>query len=258
MPILVSVPHGGSKVPEELEDRIRIGPLDILEDGDAYTAEIYNVAGQVRWFVKADVARAFVDLNRAEDDRPPENPDGVVKSHTPHSVPIYRDGCEPGGREIEQLLARYYRPYHAAIREFLDEDGSGMLVALDCHSMAAVGPDIAPDPGRKRPAVCLGNVNGQACSREMIDNLAECFRLVFGLNHAQVTQNRPFTGGYITRTYGMKPVPWIQVELSRDLYFRPPYFDRESLSMHPGRIRELNSKFLEVLRHFVAWLSVRA
>jgi formiminoglutamase len=254
MPILVSVPHGGSRVPEELRDRVRIGPAEVLDDGDAYTGDIYNVADQVRWFLKADVARAFVDLNRAEDDRPPGNPDGVVKSHTAYSEQIYQDGREPDAALVERLLSTHYRPYHELIKDVLKNYGTEILVALDCHSMAAYGPDMSPDPGMRRPVICLGNRHGQACPRKMMESLSECFQLVFGLDHTHVTMNRPFAGGYTTRTYGMKPVPWIQVEISRDLYLRPPYFDRESLSIDPGRLRELNSRFLQVLRLLTVWL----
>ncbi len=39
--------------------------------------------------------RAVVDLNRAPDDTAPENPDGVVKSHTCWNVPVYKPGSLP-------------------------------------------------------------------------------------------------------------------------------------------------------------------
>ena len=43
---------------------------------------------------------------------------------------------------------------------------------------------------------------------------------------------------------------FIQVEMSRDLYLRPPYFERETMAIDPSRIRELNTKFEQVLQLF--------
>jgi len=62
LPLLVSIPHGGTQMPSEVEGRCCISRADVLEDGDAFTREIYDVAEGVRFVLKADVARAFVDL----------------------------------------------------------------------------------------------------------------------------------------------------------------------------------------------------
>lgn len=246
-PVLLSVPHGGDQVPPELAGRVAIGPAEILEDGDAFTREIYGVADCVRFVVDTSIARAFVDLNRSEGDLPPANPDGVIKSHTCYMKPVYAEGGAPDAALAERLLERYHRPYHRRIREILADD---VELALDCHSMAALGPDISADPGQRRPAVCLGNLRGQTCAPETLDRLAGCFRRAFGLPEHEVARNRPFAGGHITRTYGGRPVPWVQVELSRELYLRPPYFDEEALTIDPARLRELSEMFREVLRLF--------
>jgi hypothetical protein len=42
----------------------------------------------------------------------------------------------------------------------------------------------------------------------------------------------------------------VQVEMSRDLYLRPKYFDRHSLKIDHGRLAELNARFEEALRLF--------
>ena len=62
-----------------------------------------------------------------------------------------------------------------------------------------------------------------------------------------MTINKPFSGGYITRAYGMRPVPWVQVELNRSLYLAPPWFDRAGLRMDKTRLRELNRMFEHAL-----------
>ena len=45
-------------------------------------------------------------------------------------------------------------------------------------------------------------------------------------NRNEISINDPFHGGHITKTYGNKPVPWIQVEMNRDLYLTEPWFDQ--------------------------------
>jgi N-formylglutamate deformylase len=249
-PVLISVPHAGTEVPPELEGRIDIGPDEIFDECDAFAREIYGAADCARFVLDTAVARTFVDLNRAEDDLPPANPDGAVKSHTSYNRAIYRAGHEPDAALVERLLERYHRPYHRTIQAILADQGAGLELALDCHSMAPVGPDLSPDPGRRRPTICLGNVRGRACPPATTDRLAGCFARAFGLPDHEVARNRPFGGGHITRTYGGRPVPWVQVELSRDLYLRPPHFDRESLTMDPARLRALSAMFREVLRQF--------
>ena len=202
LPILVSVPHAGLRVPPEVVSSCLLTPMQIVEDGDEHAAAIYDMAAEVTQYVTTDVARAGVDLNRAEDDR---RPDGVVKTHTCLEVPIWRQPLDEA--VIETLLARYYRPYHAQLRRLA---GRGVRLGVDCHTMLAVGPPIGPGPGIERPDVCLGDADG-ACPHDWLACLARSFTEQFG---PRVTINEPFGGGHITRSHAAK-MPWVQLELSR-------------------------------------------
>ena len=202
LPILVSVPHAGLRVPPEVASSCLLTGSQIAEDGDEHAATIYDIAADVRHYVTTEVARAVVDLNRAEDDR---RPDGVVKTHTCFNVPVWR---EPLTAEVVQtLLARYYRPYHARLSELA---GPEVRLAVDCHTMLAVGPTMGPGPGLERPHVCLSNADG-TCPQEWMDWLERSFQEQFG---ACVTVNEPFRGGFITRSHAVE-MPWVQLELSR-------------------------------------------
>ena len=202
LPILASVPHAGVRVPPEVADVCLLSPAQIAADGDEHAAAIYDIGAEVRHYVTTDIARAVVDLNRAEDDR---RPDGVVKTHTCFNEPVWREPL--GERAVETLLARHYRPYHARLGELA---GQGVRLAVDCHTMLAVGPPIGPGPGQERPHVCLGNADG-TCPEEWMACLERSFREQFG---PRVTVNEPFRGGFITRSHAAE-MPWVQLELSR-------------------------------------------
>ncbi len=186
----------------EAEPFCILTPREIVEDGDEGAAGIYDFPGDVAEFLTTGIARAIIDLNRAEDDR---RQDGVVKTHTCWDVPVY-DPFPPDD-VIAQLLHRYYRPYHRRLTALA---ASGVRLGLDCHTMAAHGPPVGPDPGAERPWVCLSNAGG-TCPAHWIEGLRESFAAEFG---PRVTVNVPFRGGYITRTHA-REMPWIQLELSR-------------------------------------------
>lgn len=203
LPLLLSVPHAGLNVPPEVTDDCLLTRQQIVEDSDKGAASIYwPLQSKVSGFISTDVARAIVDLNRAETDR---RRDGVIKTHTCWDVPVY---CRfPSETTIETLLERYYRPYHRCLASLAEQRS---ILGIDCHTMAAVGPPIGPMAGETRPALCLSNASG-TCSQKWFLDLAKCLEDAFGQT---VSLNHPFTGGYIIRSHS-EEMPWVQLELSR-------------------------------------------
>ena len=203
LPLLVSVPHAGLQVPAEARPFCVLSERQIAEDGDEGAREIYDFSEAVEAYVTTPVARAIVDLNRAEDDR---RPDGVVKTHTCLGVPVY--SSQPPEKAVDSLLASYYRPYHERLRT----SATGRVrLGIDCHTMLAVGPEIGPLAGEERPRICLGNLDGASCPDSWLDLLASCLQRSFGCD---IAVNFPFKGGFITRSHAAE-LPWIQLELSR-------------------------------------------
>jgi N-formylglutamate amidohydrolase len=220
LPLLVSVPHAGLAVPAALAPYCRLTPREIAEDGDEGAAEIYAFPDRVARHVTTDVARAILDMNRAEDDR---GRDGVVKTHTCWDVPVY----EPFPPEdlVQWLLAEHHRPYHAA----LSDDDPGLVLGVDCHTMAAHGPPVGPDPGAERPAACLSNGDG-TCPDEWLAAMARHLERALG---RPVTLNDPFRGGHIVRRHASER-PWMQLELSRAPFLEPAEKRRAVLAALQG------------------------
>ena len=224
LPFLVSVPHAGLTIPDEVQDICLLTPAEIYDDSDGGSTEIYSDLEEVlEIFMSSIVARAIVDLNRATNDF---RKDGVIKTHTCYDVPVYSEF--PSKKLIERLLSDYYHPYHQKLEKFTHS--KNIKVGIDCHTMAAVGPPIGPDAGKKRPLVCLSNADG-TCPDEWLDELANCFLKVFP--HEQVKINEPFKGGYIIRTYS-SDLPWLQIELSRTEHI-------SNIQKRDGVIEALNS-----------------
>jgi formiminoglutamase len=265
-PILVSIPHGGWKVAEEIKHIWALCKKDAFHDGDPFTSEIYDFFDRVEFQIVMEYYRAVVDLNRQPDDIAPQNPDGVIKSHTCWNVPVYKKGSLPDERLKKILLDKYYFPYHKKIEEQIKNPD--IKLAIDCHSMAAKSPPIEADAGSVRPLICLGNLgdeNGEiepvfkrvTCDPELIRFMADEFRMVFQHEDLEVdpparaTMNVPFNGGNITRRYSGRGVPFVQIEMSRALYLTKYYFDETNLKVKESRIKDLNKKVWHVLSNTV-------
>nr|HID59032.1 N-formylglutamate amidohydrolase [Desulfobacterales bacterium] len=262
-PLLISIPHGGEIVPPEVKEIVGITDRDIFYDGDTLTSEIYDFRNCVSAFIEMPIARAIVDVNRAPDDRPPGNRDGVVKTATVNGTTVYKGGKFPDDAIIDTLLQRYYFPYHEKLDDLLDNHN--IKLALDCHSMLPYSPPISDNPGQPRPLICLcnrGDNRGMpagehgpiTCPPEWIQTLAESFRRVFA-NEGEVTINNPFLGGYIAQLhYERKGIPWIQIEINRKLYLNEVCFDPQELRVKQEIIQALRERIFNAIARF--WTEV--
>jgi len=218
LPLLVSVPHAGLVVPPEVKDLCVLGQGDIVADGDEGSREIYDIQNHVAALVTTEVPRAIVDVNRSAADR---RDDGVVKTVTIWNKPVYSAPLHE--KSIQGLITKYYEPYHKKLTQL---SKSKVILGIDCHTMVAEAPPIGPDPGSKRPDLCVSNADG-TCPDEWIRAFASCIEEAFG---REVFVNRPFRGGYIIRSHANE-LPWVQIEMAR----------REFMSLEEKKQRVLDS-----------------
>lgn len=223
LPLLISVPHAGIKIPPEVKELNLLTIDQIVKDGDEGAVEIFDLENEVAAFVTTEIARAFLDMNRPENDR---SSDGVVKTETIYQEPIYRKPLQE--KQVNQLLTRYYHTYHRKLSRLSDS----VLLGIDCHTMAAEAPPISPDSSISRPNICLSNADG-TCPEKWTSLMAECLESEFDTT---VSVNHPFKGGFIIITHAAE-LPWLQLELSR-----APFMS-------------LSEKRLNILNAFKAWCS---
>jgi formiminoglutamase len=261
LPVLLSIPHGGEDIPEELVARTNLTQNDILEDGDTFTQDIYGFGENVSASIKTNIARAFIDLNRPSNDRAPANPDGVIKILTTMGNLIYKEGQFPDNSLIYSMLQKYYYPYHNKL-EALSKD-KRIKLALDCHSMLDKSPPISKRQNVKRPLFCLsnlGNSNNEnyntkqniTCSFDWMYRLAECFINEFSVDKKDIGINDPFKGGYILQLHGKCSIPWIQIEINRKLYLAGQDSDDRSIQKSEETIRCVRNKLYNVLESFIS------
>ncbi len=155
---------------------------------------------------------------------------------------------QPDAQLVSSLLSKYYETYHKQIQDALKLD---IKFAFDCHSMASKAPQIAPDAAQKqRPLFCISNQEGKTCTDSDLKKLGRCIQVAFDVSESEIKYNDPFKGGYLTKTYGNNPIPWIQIEMSRKMYLEEPWFDRANLSIDKTRLGQLNGMFENALDLF--------
>ncbi|MDD1657785.1 MAG: N-formylglutamate amidohydrolase [Methanomicrobiales archaeon] len=261
IPFLVSIPHGGVEVPEELRERMALSAPDLRYYSDPCSLQIFDLSDTVEALTSTPISRLAVDLNRPPYHLPPSHPDGVVKTRTVDGRAVYRDGMIPDPTLIHRILLRHYFPFHDGIDRTIDT--GRIRIGVDCHTMLPVGPPAHRDAGRRRPLICLGN-NGDAegdplpgtlttCPPSWLQVLSREFSREFPGDGA-VRLNDPFAGGFVCiMHFWRRGIPWIQIEVNRGLY------DQDALhgfsEPESSRLQDLRRRIRAALIRF--WEGVR-
>lgn len=250
LPVLISIPHGGTVVPKEVREIFLLEEQEVLRDGDTWTREVFDFGEKVMALIDTETPRVVVDLNRGKTDLPPENFDGVVKTKSVFLNPVWKSpkGLDEKQRKI--LLAKYYDPYYAKISKALNNPE--IKLGLDCHSMLPEDP--FDQTAKKRPLFCISNRGGKegefineklSGPQELLLQFKELLEAEFG--KGSVRLNDPFKGGYLTKHFGMqKNIPWIQLEVNRNLYLPAKgAITPVPKDEHCQRVKELNHKIYQ-------------
>lgn len=244
-PLLVSMPHTGTHVPEWLEPRLTRAAKP-LPDTDWHLEPLYDFLDELGASVLvATHSRYVVDLNRPPDNAslyPGQDTTGVVPVDTFHKEALYLAGFAPSDAEAGSRIEQYWKPYHAKLAEELArlkaEHGRALL--WDAHSILSVLPRFFAG---KLPDFNLGTGDGKSCGPGIGEKLA---KIPKGFS---VVLNGRFKGGYITRAYGRpaEGIRAVQLELSEAIYMeeKAPFRFREDLARKVRPIlRALLEEFL--------------
>lgn len=218
VPVLISCPHVGLKIPEEERPFYDSAVLQSLEDTDWYVNELYESTlrlGVSR--IEAVYSRCVVDLNRPREPgklyRDGRKETGLFPTTTFGGRELY---TQPVPKEVfDRRIRQIYEPYHKKIAQALAELKSkfGFALLIEAHSIKRVVPAIQAD---SFPDIMLGCNQGNSAPSWLVETMED--RLIG--EGFQVTIDDPFQGGYITRFFG-KPAERqfaVQIEMSQDIY----------------------------------------
>jgi len=247
VPILLSVPHCGTEVPNELKGQYNEERLKDLDDTDWFVHRLYDFASELGiTMIHANFHRWVVDLNRDPESKPLYNDGRIITGLCTltdfHGNEIYK-GEGPNKFEVEERVERYYKPYHNKVRELLDEikQEFGRALLYDAHSIRDYVPTIRKE---RFPELTLGDNDGQSAHAELIKVAMEGL----DMGDYELTHNTPFKGGQITRSFGDPKNDFhaLQLEMSK-----LNYMDDAQKQYAPERAEKIREILIPMFKNLI-------
>lgn len=240
IPLVIDSPHSGFTWPAHWTTIAT--PEVIRTTWDAYVHELWAHAPAIgATLVHATFPRAWIDVNRAEDDLDaallaepwpaPLAPTaysargmGLVRRFALPGVPMYDAPLSIA--EVQSRLATGWRPYRDAVRRALDARQAmfGRVWLLDMHSMKSTGNAMNVDAGAARPDLVVSDRHGTTADHAVTQWIADWWR-AYGW---RVQVNTPYQGGDLVATFG-RPAESrhaIQLEINRARYLHEATAER--------------------------------
>ena len=225
-PLLVSLPHVGTFIPDDLKSRL-VERAQATEDTDWFLDRLYAfVKGLGASLIVPQASRYVIDLNRPSENTPmyaDTNNTELCPTRFFTGDALYRNGQAPDATEISQRVATWWRPYHDALGQELAriKAAHGHAVLFDGHSIKSELPWLFEGT---LPHMNLGTADGAACAPALTARLAGVFEAQAHYTHVI---NGRFKGGHITRHYGQpqQGIHAVQLEMCWRAYMdeAPPY-----------------------------------
>jgi N-formylglutamate amidohydrolase len=225
-PVVLSVPHAGRDYPMALKTALRVPLAALLPLEDRLVDAVARAARTDQTTIVQNRARAWIDLNRGEDERDPLLDEGARSMPPAQQSAKLRSGLGLVPRrasgagdlwarrftdaDVTARIANDHRPYHAALAAALNAAKAtfGVAVLLDVHSMPPLGPGGA--------RIVLGDRFGHAADVRFVARVeTECRARGFS-----TATNAPYAGGHILERHARPAagIHAIQLELDRTLY----------------------------------------
>lgn len=251
MPILLSIPHSGTAIPEEIRSRLVPEKAGRPDDTDWFVDRLYDFAPELGiTIIMANYSRWVIDLNRTPDGKPLYDDGRVITELCPTvdftGAPLYT-GKLPSDQEIKDRKSKYYMPYHQKIAEELAllKVKFGKVLLWDCHSIRQTVPTIRKEPF---PDLILGSADGLSTEKGLIDTVITAL----GQSDYSLHHNHPFKGGYITRNYGHPDEGFhaLQLEMTKI-----NYMDDSELEYDEDRANDVRTLFRNTFLKLIDYLA---
>lgn len=250
LPLLISIPHAGTYVPEDIGGRFTAAART-LPDTDWCVRELYAFARDMgASVIAANYSRYVVDLNRSADATvlyASHRTTPVCAAETFAGDAIYMSGA-PEGTEIAARIEKYWRPYHDQLAAELQRlrAAHGRALLWDAHSIVGEIPALFEGV---LPEFNLGTRDDASCPRELAQSLLD---IVTTDGKFGAVLNGRFRGGYITSNYGRpaEGIYAVQLELAQRAYMDegvPGGWDASHAKSVTDMIARLLNRFLQAV-----------
>jgi N-formylglutamate amidohydrolase len=247
VPLLISVPHDGRRLPESLHTRMTDAGR-ALPDTDWHVGRLYDFAHDLgAHLLVASYSRYVIDLNRPTSDEslyPGQVATGLCPRQTFAGDDIYATG-ELADDEIAERIAVYWKPYHDRIRQTLDAIRArhGAAIIWDAHSIPSTVPRLFEG---ELPELNIGTHGRRSCAAPIESAV---FEIATRSPYSAVLNGR-FQGGFITRHYGDpgNGVHAVQLEIAQRAYMDEMShdYDTEKASRLRGTLRRMLETCIEL------------
>lgn len=220
VPIIISVPHAGTFIPDDIKSKMNSELTDKLDDTDWFIDKLYGFASDLGiTIITANYSRWVVDLNRNPENQPLYNDGRVITDVVTitdfNGNQIYKDNYIPDSEEFSRRVELYHKPYHGKLNEILQQTKAefGKVLLFDAHSIRKFVPGIRSEDF---PDLILGDNDEASASPELIKTAIDSLQN----KGCDFSHNHPFKGGYITRSLG-KPeenIHALQLEMCKTNY----------------------------------------
>ena len=234
-PVLVSVPHAGLDVPDDIKARLSDEGLR-LADTDWHVDRLYAPLKTLGVsMLVATNSRYVIDLNRPSDGSslyPGQMVTQLCPTETFEGKKIYKGDEEPSATEIAERTTKYWQPYHRKLAKTLAtlKEKHGHAILWDAHSINNRLPRLFDG---QLPDLNFGTNDGKACDEELAGNILSIAKAY--TRYTSILNGR-FKGGVITRTYGQpsEGINAIQLEMAQACYM-----DQETFEWDDGKASEV-------------------
>ena len=249
-PLLVSVPHDGRDIPEDMGARMTPEGLAV-PDTDWHVARLYQFAAELgASLLVANYSRYVIDLNRSPQDEnlyPGKVATGLCPEKTFDGDAVYAGGGVDTA-EMARRTATYWQPYHDRIAATLAalREKHGEVVLWDAHSIASEVPRLFDG---ELPVLNIGTNDGASCAPPLGQAVAD----IAAASPYPAVVNGRFKGGFITRHYGRpaEGVHAVQLEIAQRAYLDEAThaFDAGKAAALQQTIRAMLETCLQMVTH---------
>ena len=247
-PLLISIPHNGSHIPDAVATTMTDAGRT-SEDADWFLDRLYDFPElSDASTIIAQQSRYVIDLNRPKTDEslyPGQTTTGLIPKTRFDGMATYT--TEPDEAEVQRRIDEIWSPYHQQIETELGRlvQEHGIAILIEAHSIKSQVPRLFEGT---LSDFNIGTSRGASCDVALTDIVMNTIN-----SHTEYSSvlNERFVGGYITRHFGdpSNHRHALQIELSQ-----ATYMDESTNRWNDQKASKVQPVFRNIISGIKQWL----